>query len=133
MNKERLLKLAAFIEKLPPRKVYMGCVARLNGAKRMNPFECTSVACAMGWTPAVFPHLVAWAEEDDDVHRFVCLKRRDGEINEEAMTILFDIDESDALSIFNSGREKYHTPKQVALGIREYVKTGKVPPRMLWK
>jgi hypothetical protein len=58
MKKQKLLKLADFLEKLKPRKLDMELIADLHGAAEMNPHECKSAACAMGWTPAVFPREV---------------------------------------------------------------------------
>lgn len=56
MNKERLLKLAEFLDELPPAKFDFCYVI---GAWD-HATQCGSVCCAMGWTPRVFPELVQW-------------------------------------------------------------------------
>ena len=127
MNKKRLLKLADFIEKLPPRKLDMMHISDLNGAEVMNYRECTSVACAMGWTPAVFPKLVQWKYDYNSPD----VVDKHGNSNEDAVATLFDIKVCDMEILFGCGTPRYHTPKQVAAGLREYVKTGVVPKRCI--
>lgn len=54
MNKERLLKLADFLDTLEESKFDFSKVV----SKHDN--ECGTVCCAMGWTPHVFPEEVEW-------------------------------------------------------------------------
>ena len=56
MNKERLLKLADFLQELPKDKFDFTSV--VEEYDREN--ECGTLCCAIGWTPAVFPDLVKW-------------------------------------------------------------------------
>lgn len=139
MNKKRLLKLANFIEKLPNKRLNMNVVALSNAKGKMGYKECGSVACAMGWTPAVFPKLVKWIECSGGNELNVCMTheearewlRGNGSLaNNSAMVELFDIPYLDADYIFGLSKSKYHTPKQVAEGIRKYVKTGEIPNEM---
>lgn len=126
IHKKRMLKLADFLEKLKPRKLNMDVVANLNGAKEMNAVECTSAACAMGWTPAVFPRHLKWEVGD----RYISVVRKDGLADEEAMAKFFGIvDDYVVYYLFGTARRRYKTPKQVAAGLREFVETGKLPKR----
>jgi len=50
-GKRRLLKLAAFLEALPENKFYFGTTLQ------KVEHNCPTVACAIGWTPVVFPKL----------------------------------------------------------------------------
>lgn len=124
MNRKRLLKLADFIEKLPKHKLDMDTVGELRGSKRMNFKECKSAACAMGWTPAVFPSLVKWRYDRTIPVVYV---ESPTAIDKAAMQEIFDIDDIDADILFGPARRNYTTPKQVAKGIRRYVKTGRLP------
>lgn len=54
MKKQRLLKLAAFLDKLPPKQFDLGTYVKSteNG--------CGTVCCAIGWCPKVFPAHWVW-------------------------------------------------------------------------
>lgn len=52
---DRLLQLAAFLEPLPPEKFDFRRIMTAS-----DGHGCGSVACALGWLPAVFPNLVGW-------------------------------------------------------------------------
>lgn len=58
VGKRRLLKLIAFLEKLPRRKFDFSQVVAKG---KQNGHYCATVACAGGWLPAVFPKLVRCA------------------------------------------------------------------------
>ena len=145
MNKKRLLKLADFIEKLEKKKLNMRTLVcpRTQFAQalrefqvgssgsKMDRFHCNGAACAMGWTPAVFPRLVEWTPSDRPFMHIRGKGKNKGLWNCNLMAKIFDIPIEDAgYYIFSSGEPLYHTPKQVARGIREYVKPGKIPARM---
>ena len=123
MKKAKLLKLADFIEKLKPKALDMDCVV-----DKFDSDRCATIACAMGWTPKVFPREMKWLTYSAGVMHI-----ETGAMNWTAMATLFDISCSDANVIFSDGGDRYYTPKQVAAGIREYVKLGRVPSRMLSK
>jgi len=136
MNKAKILKLAEFIERLPRRKLNMGYIARLNGSKQMDPHECNSAACAMGWAPAVFPRELKWTRDVAIISRKTGLRDLSAiaqvlDITDVRTGVSIDgtIQREDALYLFSSGRPLYHTPKQVAAGLREYAKTGILPER----
>lgn len=48
LGKERLLKLADFLDELPEKNFNFGTVRRVS-------YECGTVGCAVGWLPEVFP------------------------------------------------------------------------------
>lgn len=54
----RLKKLIAFLRKLPEEKFQFE-----TEYEKLPRQKCPTVACAIGWTPAVFPELVGWAHE----------------------------------------------------------------------
>lgn len=64
-GKRRLLKLAAFLRKLPREKFDFTIVAREAGkpmreALKAGATRCGTTACAVGWMPAVFPRSCEW-------------------------------------------------------------------------
>lgn len=124
VGQRRLLTVADFIEKLKPRKLRMEYLADLKGAGRMDPFECnSSVACVMGWLPAIFPRIFKWVVRPGSVS--IALRERP--LMSYSAGGMFGISGGDAVYLFGLGTKRYHTPKQVAEGIREYVRTGSVP------
>lgn len=56
VNIKRLLKLADFLDKLPRKSFDFSCTREER--------SCGSVGCAIGWTPNVFPRLVAMTGGD---------------------------------------------------------------------
>lgn len=65
MNEERLLKMAEFLEALPPHKFdfsnYVHIGDKSPAAALAAPDEhCGTTACAVGWMPAVFPETFEW-------------------------------------------------------------------------
>lgn len=56
MNKDRLLKLAEFLEQLPSESFDFSSFVDSYDQEK----ECGSVCCAIGWMPKVFPDLCQW-------------------------------------------------------------------------
>ena len=139
--RRRLLKLSRFIRKLPRRKLNMEEIAWLNGAEKMNPIHCTSVACVMGWTPIVFPRLVKYLPGDYNANKYldhytgqrlseylsVGLIGSGRTVNYQAMRKIFGLSYHQAEVLFSSGGKGYSTPKQVADGIEAFVRSGQLP------
>lgn len=142
MNVQRLLKLADFLEKLPRKKFDFRTV--ITGPKPpRKELDCGSVACAMGWTPAVFPRLVeayVFSDEDPENIEMDVRLKADKECDDYCTVAeeLFGLDEKSATGLFTPGHQDYineptlygtATPKQVAALIRRYVKKNskKVP------
>lgn len=53
----RLKKLIAFLRELPRGKFYFGDDVK---ESKSNGHTCATVACAIGWTPAIFPRVLKW-------------------------------------------------------------------------
>lgn len=69
MYAKRLLKLADFLQQLPPQKfdfrsfTMRGDKPMLEALKARRS-SCGTTACAVGWMPAVFPRAVCWIGVD---------------------------------------------------------------------
>jgi hypothetical protein len=134
MNKERLLKLAEFLDGLDDSKFNFAHVV-----ETYNPLNCCgTVCCAMGWTPVVFPDIVKWCGGDDVYnHNNICLIKGSGSPSYvDVATHLFDIPREDASGLFTPTLQyeiicRYErdlpivghdaTPDEVADLIRKYV------------
>jgi len=136
MNATRLLKLADFLDQLPRQKFDFARIAHeghksMRDALKAGKHRCGTVACAIGWTPVVFPRLVRWVtlnigSRDLDV----CLRSDDDSIDFDAAAQIFDIEYDDACFLFDPGDSRLGdgaTPKQVAKHIRKFVKRGGQP------
>lgn len=118
IGNERLMKLAAFLSRLPPRKFNFKHVVA-----KEDENGCGTVCCAMGWCPAVFPKDWEWAYQD------VRLKRRaTGYWSFHDALRYFVLTEDEADSLFMPGRRPQYggpvnsKPKDVARNIRAFVK-----------
>ena len=57
---KRLHKLADFLDTVPKKNFDFDCIVRdVDGMPRKD-FNCNTTACAMGYTPLLFPKLVKW-------------------------------------------------------------------------
>lgn len=125
MNAGRLLKLADFLDTVHPRKFCLaydttGYVENLTDTK-----ECGSSACAIGWTPHVFPKLVSYGHSSDGPQSFVIR----GHIYQwcDVAEKLFNLPWDTAKQLFAPLDENDDPlPKQMARRIRRFVKTGKI-------
>jgi hypothetical protein len=55
-QKQRLLKLADFLESLPRGRFDLSIIGKHNSKGELpTPTSCGTAACAIGWTPVVFP------------------------------------------------------------------------------
>lgn len=66
---KRLLKLAAFLDKLPKAKFDFNTFTSLGEKPMMEALkagrtQCGTTGCAVGWMPAVFPRQVCWVGKD---------------------------------------------------------------------
>jgi hypothetical protein len=102
VHKERLLRLADFLEhELPPEKFSYGDVVRGPDMPRKE-MDCGSVACAIGWCPVIFPDLASYAKARFGPNFYVISKTPSGDTSwsfDEAGMNLFglSLDESEAL------------------------------------
>lgn len=130
LYRDRLLKLATFLEKLPRKKFNFNTV--VTGPDIPNKtFSCGSVACAIGWCPVVFPSLAAYVTGSDGWPWTVKTMSdgRDGYVPTGMNLFGLTYDESNALFSPDCGSEiglpslpDTATPKQVAKNIRTFVK-----------
>lgn len=74
LHKNRLLKLAEFLDKLPKEKFDFSSVISKNEGK------CGTICCAVGWLPTVFPRSWMWDfVAGDETHINVFRKVPNGE------------------------------------------------------
>lgn len=124
--KKRLLKLAAFLDKLPRKKFNFGSIV-------YSKPKCGTVGCAIGWTPKVFPSLVEWDSRRSPSAVKACGSDNFG-FAEVAMS-LFGLSYKEANDLFDPCFVGYQhwtqpvdrvdadaTPKQVAASIRRFIK-----------
>ena len=137
VHKKRLLKLADFLDKLPPEKFDFDKI--VYGSELPNKtLSCGSVGCAIGWCPVVFPRLVMYEQYDTDSDSGIRVKHRiSGYDNYRYIAReLFGVNpHREAFALFSPGwdgdmeREVLGlpdigsdaTPKQVAKNIRKFV------------
>ncbi|SRR5258706_964630 len=120
MKKARLLKLARFVERVPPQKFDMNFWARAKGPVTRLP-RCATKACALGWATAIPEfkraglELIAECPGGDhaEVHF-------DGSTGRSAAMKFFDLD-YDESEIFFGGA---NNPKEKAQEIRDVVRAA---------
>lgn len=128
VGKRRLLKLADFLEKLPPQKFNLNnwCVKdyKLSNTNEWDSIivirgKCGSTACALGYCPVVFPK--SGFKLSNDLHWTPEYCGLEGTAAAEQF---FDLLESESVSLFmpESYREDHKGPKSVAKKIRALVK-----------
>jgi hypothetical protein len=138
MNKTRLLKLAAFLIALPKQKFNYAVVAVLGEKPMLEALaakkeSCGTVACAMGWTPALFPRKVMWDMDNlrtdfsGTRHLDICSVDNPNVTRDRAMMELFDITQAQVDFLFypetnGNGVSEYATAKQVGRHIIRFVK-----------
>lgn len=92
MNRERLLILADFLDKLPEDEFDFKTVVN-----EFDIFGCGAVCCAIGWTPKLFPDQVKWNEQ-----QLSCLIDIHGnQMFDDIAARLFDISQDDAYHLFS--------------------------------
>lgn len=136
MRADRLLTLAAFLDNLPEEKFNFAIIAEERGKPMLEALaaghtRCGTVACAIGWLPAVFPADFKWT----DAYYKSRSVTRDGSIDFSAAEEFFDLTVYQAEYLFMPGRYNDDdefvgnlndltdeaTPKQVAAHIRAFV------------
>ena len=114
MNKERLLKLADFLEALPAGKFdYRKWVgSSWDGEQLPEPVKCNTTACAFGWATAIpefkalglvitkrkvsdVPHVALATDEDEECEEFTRTERAGKEI--------FDLEPEEVMYLFVPG------------------------------
>ena len=126
-HKKRLLKLCDFLEQLQRKDFNFNVVAERR--------SCGTIACAVGWTPAVFPRLVKWSPNKRGNRINIVLAKRHGKSHYALVArSLFGLTSQDSLNLFTPWYDLYvgktelgmltesATPKQVAKRIRKFVR-----------
>lgn len=122
---QRLLKLADFLDTLPREKFDFSVITCVDGLPLLDALKagkkrCGTVACAVGWMPAVFPRAFKWTDCGAVLPRS---SQADG-MNLDAAGRFFGLDYADTVGLFSpedSGLGYSATPKQVARHIRRFV------------
>lgn len=131
MRKDRLLKLAAFLSRLPDSKFDFREYVKKWDAEN----HCGTVACAIGWCPKVFPKHWKWQpftfeSGAEPVLRNPPLKSEFQWCDDDAQSF-FGISDEEFLRLFTPGRRRDGNlpgnakAKDVAHHIREFVKASK--------
>lgn len=142
LHTNRLLKLSAFLYTMPQEKFDFGVVMQV-GAKtplealKAGNHRCGTVACAMGWAPAVFPRVLKWLRKRNSSIEiaFRTAKLKDNNNRERysfrVAAQFFGLSSDEALYLFNPGGSCWgrsndldsdSTAKEVAAHIRRFVK-----------
>jgi hypothetical protein len=102
LHLNRLLKLATFLDTLPRQKFDFGVLVNQSGlpmleALKKGAHRCGTVACGMGWMPAVFPRQVKWTGEN--------IRLRGSAFVEgfEAAEVFFGLTSSETMYLFQPG------------------------------
>lgn len=131
---KRLEKLATFLDQLPEQKFDFAKLAEEGNKPMLDALaareeSCGTVACAMGWTPALFPKLVMWGNKRDFKDRFGnrdLVSKASGssylfKITEELFGISVGEGRSLFLPGFYSGLGDNATAQEVAVKIRKFI------------
>ena len=144
--KDRLLKLAMFLEKLPPRKFNLESFTTIEGPlpsqDLIKDFSCGTTGCAVGWCPVVFPKFCKYSSPVKDYNdkltcAIIAKNNPNNYIDNQRVTNssfawasgFFGINKSycDYLFLPFHYRKGHRGPKSVASRIRDLVvKNGKV-------
>ncbi len=152
MYKNRLLKMADFLEQLPNKlfdlRHFVAYRHELNETgvdhnysnptsdslikigKDMKKHKCGAVACAIGWMPQIFPRSVEWG--DGDVIQLKGVDKDGDQICgfRAAQEFLgLEIDASHNLFTVGYYGKTRRNPKNVARRIRKFVETGFISTR----
>jgi hypothetical protein len=122
----RLLKLAAFLRRLPRKRFDFGEWVGFDWKGSQN-LSCGTTACALGWAATMpnFRRLGMYLAQPGVVR----LKGKTGISSIEVAQIIFGLDHIDAISLFapSQGLGSNATPKQVARRIEQFVAARREP------
>ncbi len=123
MRADRLLRLAEFLEALPPEAFdYSDVFASDDWGVR----KCGTTACAMGWATTIPEFKKAGLKRRPCGSSKVCMVKFGDRFGSfEACASFFEISEDDSYYLFDPGDSKLGdkaTATQVAAHIREYVR-----------
>lgn len=121
----RLLKLADFLERLDKSKFDLDIIARTNREGEL-PIQATygSAACAIGWTPAVFPRNCEYKPKGNSFFGNLIVRKKNGLKTDFAFAEeFFNISHEEACFLFVPTRYPHgkRGKMSVAKRIREFV------------
>lgn len=133
MHKERMLRMADFLEKLPQELFDIRRYASITATRKtlLNSLRdgfshCGTNACACGWMPAIFPEFCYWGELgdiyviDDSIGNGIIDDKFTHPID--IAEAILEIDFITAQSLFlSTGPDDRTTPKELAEKIRALV------------
>lgn len=153
--KDRLLKIADFLENILPKKHFdleyftrdkdidtdddddsfsirssdenEILIRKLNKIKKdFKPHTCGAVACAIGWMPAIFPRTFKWDKDASVILRTGKSDYADADFDVVQTFLGINYDKTIQLFTFDYYPKGRHGPKSVAKKIKQFVKTGKL-------
>lgn len=138
--KERLAKLADFIEKVVPSQhfnmeifVEGDCkvlkeVAKTGKPQKEKDRDCGSACCAIGWLPALFPRSFKWKDNNDLNDYFDIIHKESGKEAFEGAEEFFSINDDQSQYLFDpwsyqAGRNGNKIRKSTVINrLRRFVK-----------
>lgn len=145
MYVKRLLKLADFLQQLPPQKFNFSSFTQRGDKPMLEALEarrsnCGTTACAIGWMPAVFPRTVCWIGVDKPGYELQVALRdgarkrdpfwgtRERLKNFDVAERFFGLSRKEVHTLFNPDENSDSlssnaTAKQVAAHIKRFVRT----------
>lgn len=129
MNKDKLLQLAVFLDKLPAEKFHFDQVVTEFDENSPDGM-CGSVCCAMGRCPVLFPEEVQWSGSKCPGDALIDMTTGDSKDYLDIAMTMFGIEEYQAEALFSPGEQlladlprlwKDVTSKEVASNIRLFI------------
>lgn len=134
----RLLKLAEFLREVPKEKFDFGILAFQNGKPMLEALKagktaCGTVACAIGWMPAVFPRSLVWKKVWAGGHGLQVRLKGRPYTDFNAAEVFFGITHDQSSWLFNpdpvdGGLAATVSAKQVARRITTFVRREQLNP-----
>lgn len=131
---DRLLKLARFLKTVKPELFDLGIEVKgcdVDGLKKQKS-NCGSVACAIGWTPVVFPHRYKYRKYQGDNNIYLLIdvigKSNKNKSNWKDILNFFSIKDDEVDYLFMPGSYPRHRRSaiDVAMRIEHFALTGKM-------
>ena len=135
IHAKRLRKLADFLHTMPKEKFDFGTIGLQHGLPPLDALKaghtrCGTVACAIGWMPAVFPRVCKWSAPTY-FHRWLSvLSKKHKRVRDFALAErFFGLSADEALYLFQPDHEfegqrglsSAASPERVAQHIRRFV------------
>lgn len=126
--KRRMLRLARFLDNLPEDKFNIMFfleehVKKPPTRKDVEDHVCKTVACAIGWSPVVFPKLLKYKPDRGNSFDII-LRDKPKRTNFDAIETVLNLTKSESTSLFAYSGYAYTRPTttDVANKLRKFVK-----------